>query len=209
MSAKCPYTFANRLDYHEGNVSPAMAQEIANHISSGCNECARSLVWMRSVLPAMHESAMMGQLSVSQRALKRAFAIMPPKVVRENPIKRAVSVARLLMDNRSNGMAFAGARDLSGAPLRAMYQTDELDIDMMQEPASGGKWHLFGEAMSQDGEDVFSPDSVVLISSDSHQIGAEVDDAEFSFPPIQSGTYSLKIAWDDHDVVVEDLVVGA
>ena len=80
---------------------------------------------------------------------------------------------------------------------------------MMQEPGKGGKWHLCGEALSQDGEAAASPESVVLVSASDVEIAAEVEDAEFVFPPIDAGTYSLKFVYDDHDVLIDELVVGS
>ena len=56
--------------------------------------------------------------------------------------------------------------------------------------------------------DMPAPKYASLQSPDSGLADAEIEDGEFSFPAVAAGRYTLRLAWDEQDIVVEDLAVG-
>ncbi len=210
MTRFCTISFEERLDFHEGSAASSIANKIRRHVAAGCTSCCDELQWMKDFMPVMGAAIACNNAKVSDWALRRSVNIMPDVEVQTQPglIERLVSMATVVHDSRLCLSGQVAARDLSNASCHVVYQSNNVDIDVWQEPNHNGNWYLVGQALAKSGEPLSAPQSVMLVSSQRQSAVGMLDDSEFTFDSIRPGTYELRLSWNDNDIVVDGLTVG-
>lgn len=124
-------------DFVRGVAEPGRQAAMQRHLETGCNECRRTVEYVRTVVQVAAKEASYSPQSSAVRIVKSYFAVHAPKQART----LAGRIAELIWDSFLEPLP-AGVRSLSASPRQQLYQAGDYMIDMrMQEiPGTGRLW---------------------------------------------------------------------
>ncbi len=208
----CLISPASRLDYREGRADSRTAARIRQHLESGCDACRTDLEWFGMFMPALQASLNEKAPSVSARALEFAYDLMPSPVPDTVQAPRRTLTARLIFDSLRPTGQLAYAREAASSSVHAVYRADQIDVDVWQEKAGDRRWVLIGQALPVGEAVLTAPQQVSLVSttadSQREPQQAFLEDGEFTFDAVPGGEYTLRLQWEDQEILVPELMVG-
>lgn len=209
----CQIPFETLTDYREGRMNAETAAHIRQHLQSGCAKCQRDLDWLAAFLPTMQAALQEAEPQVSAHALANAFRLMQTRNPEPTLSSRVAQVARLLFDSRNPAAQMVPAREAAGSSIHVVYRVNKIDIDVWQETMREGRWYLAGQALPIEGGAALSLQQATLgfgqINPHNSVISALIEDGEFIFEAVAAGHYTLRLHWEDQEIIVPDLIVGS
>lgn len=202
----CDLRFEMLFDYWEGKLDSLAADQVRQHLGSGCSECASALSWMQRVNVALHGSV--PEVKAPRSAVARAYRIARETSRAEHPRATLPGVlAWLVFDGRSS-LALSGARTVAGMDFRSHYATREHDIDIWQEQTQGDLWYLIGQVLPRAGGDSIVPVRVSLLATDGSERSLAPQSAEFHVPDLKVDTYRVEVDLPGESIIIPDFDVG-
>lgn len=208
----CRISPVSRLDYREGRADSRTAARIRQHLENGCIACRTDMEWFGTFMPALQATLNEEAPSVSERALEFAYDLMPSRAPEPARVPRRILTARLIFDSLRPTGQLAYAREAASSSIHAVYRADQIDVDVWQEKAGDRRWVLIGQALPVGEAVLTAPQHVSLLSngavSRSEPQQAVLEDGEFTFDSVAGGEYTLRLQWDDQEILLPDLIVG-
>jgi hypothetical protein len=199
----CSVTFEELVDYHEGR---SAAPRLGSHIKAGCSRCGERLAWLKLFLPALKAAVAEPPPAPSPEALARVRRFARSGTESSPFAGFAVLVARLVFDGRSS--APVGTRSSEGEAFQRVYETDDHVINLWEEPASRTSY-VIGQVYAREDGASLIPASVIGTESEGARWSAEIQDSEFHFPALPTGSYELRLCVWDREVRLEDVRIGS
>jgi hypothetical protein len=198
----CRVSFAALVDYQEGRMEVAAAQELETHLQQGCETCRARLTQLQRVLEALGRRDLLETPAPVYAKLKAAYRERYAAGPSRPPL-----VARPVYDSRRLP-AFVGARGGTGEAFQVIHSTAEHDIHLWAEKQNEKAWYLIGQVLPHVGGDSIKPELASLQSPDGVQITAAADGTEFHLATVPAGSYTLHLYLSKGEVVVPDIAVG-
>lgn len=180
--------FAKLTDLAENHAAAAERTALDQHFAT-CASCAGELGRLQQTLALMKADT---SEDAPRDVLAFAMGIFDrPAATREPPLLRRV-VAALTFDSNANLTPAFGVRASQSTTRQLLYSADERDIDLRVN-AEADKWVVSGQLLGGgcvEGE--------IEIVGKSRSVTASLNElCEFSFPPLPSGNYSLRLLLND------------
>jgi hypothetical protein len=200
----CTVPFDRLVDLWEERLEARSADETVEHVAH-CATCRASMAWIEDYLPLLRRA-----LHGAPDAPSLAFLHAARQIPREETAfvladGLAVCIARPLFEERST--VAAGARGQSDA-IHAAYSDGARIIEIWQEPAGGGRWHVLGQVTDRSTGAALTPASVILLDPNGNETAAELQGPQMHLPPVSAGVYSLYLDFRDDGLRVPEVVVG-
>ena len=210
----CP-GFEQLIDHLDGRLEITAAQSVAEHLASGCEQCAADQTWYESVRRVTEAD---DSVEPPPWVLKRAIKVFEGARNRSSLPRRLGDIIANLVFDSFGGPAIAGARaaEVATSPESAeaaehqlLYRADDFNIDLLVE-ASERHMTLRGQILRQ-GESLF--ESTSGISLELIREGRQVRSActnevgEFTIPAIELGRYDLRIEAGEVTITVAGLAI--
>lgn len=201
----CSLPFDVLLDYYEGRLDAATAEEIGTHLETGCTTCRETLSWLKQTLALLRPGE---DLHVSPAVLAHARAFYRDRApsFQGAPLP-APLIARLVFDSRHTS-ARAGMRGENQVAYRMLYSTEDYEVDLWQERLQGDRWYVIGQVFPKKAGDAVTPDTVVLTSAEGDMLAAVPDAGEFHVRSLPTGTYALRLRLSKTEILIPEVVIG-
>ena len=201
----CP-GFEQLIDHLDGRLEAAAAETVAEHLVSGCEQCAADRTWYESV---RRVTAADDSIEPPPWVLKRAIQVFDGARKRSGlPRRLGDIIANLVFDSLS-GPALAGARAAEAAEHQLLYRADDFNIDLLLE-ASEQRMTLRGQIL-REGESLFESTSGISLEliGEGRQVRSVCTNevGEFTIPAIEFGRYDLRIEADEVTITVAGLAI--
>lgn len=176
--------FAKLADLAEDRAANAERETIKQHLSD-CSTCAGELERLQQVLALMKtdtsQDAPRDLLAFAKGIFNRSTATGEPSLLRR-------IVAALIFDSSANLTPAFGVRASQSTARQLLYSAEERDIDI-RVTAEADKWIVAGQLLGGD-----CTEGRIEISGQSASAMVALNEmCEFSFPPLPSGNYSLRL----------------
>ena len=199
---RCDMKFETLVDYREGRLDAAQAEQVRAHLDIGCEQCRQQLARMERSLSALRE---VDRFHAPQAAVERARALFRERFRKP---ERPPLLARLVFDSRTQP-AFAAARGVGSAAIQTLFATETHEIDLWQEQTEGTLWYLIGQVLPREGEEAVAPESAVFTDAEGNRLEARLEGDEFHAPELPAGVYQLDLRLGETEIVLPEVVVGA
>lgn len=203
---KCP-GFEQLVDYLDGKLTPAGAEQFAAHLAAGCAGCAENQAWYEGV-----RATAAGDDTVAPPAwvFKRAVRIFDTAQRAPRVAERiGQAIARLVFDSFARPQ-LAGVRSTETANRQLLYHAGDYSIDLQIAPASGAHGDLIGQVL-REGETKFESvaNLALEIKRGDERLYSTVTDAmgEFKIQDVAYGVYDLNIEMADGQITIRQLPV--
>lgn len=187
-------TIEQLIDLAEGRLPPSEAAELRARIAED-QAATAELHAFEELINLMRDD---DSVDAPEHVVARALRLMrpPSSALRSDVVRRII--ATLLGDSWQTPLAF-GLRSDQTMPRSMTYTAEEYDLDLQITPRIG-RWHLRGQVLGPE-----TSGSVTLSGVDvSHSVPIN-ELGEFSLPLIDAGVYSLLIALETCEIVIERL----
>jgi len=176
--------------------------EMAEHLTS-CPQCELELMRARQIVEVMQTDRTEDAPAYAVAAILRAFderQIKNQTTQTASIGQKLRAVLRLDSANLAPSFGFRSAGAANSRQLLFFAGDGTLDIRIT---SSESNWTISGQVLGQicDGRVELKGDTINLETEFNSQ-------CEFVLPPIQSGTYRLRLYSESFDVEVPDLVIG-
>ena len=198
---RCSISFETLADYHDGRADENAAQQVRDHLASGCTECRNGLAWLGKAAHTIRDAESVQVPSPLIDRLQNIYA------ERFRMPARPSLLARLSFDSRANH-ALAGARGAGEEAFKLNYTTDLHDIDVWQEPAGQTNWYLIGQVLPREGDETVQPQQVILTSESGSEYSVTPEMPEFHLPSVPAGVYRATLRLQDGEIVIPAFTVG-
>lgn len=198
----CDITFENLADYNDGCAASAVAEQISQHLKTGCNQCRENLAWMQDTMTTLKAAE---NVVVPQSIASRAHTVFTERF--RAPIRHSW-FAFLQFDSRSSMMAMAGARGGQADSYQLIYSTDAHDIELFQEPSEDGKWYIIGQVMPKEGETTLVTHEVILKGADQESLTFPCRSDEFHLTSVPAGIYDITLRLSEEEITLSSVSVG-
>ena len=190
-------SFETIADLVEGRLTADVNGNVVNHLKN-CSDCAGTANELSNAIGLMRSDKME---DAPDYAIKRAFKIMPRKVVVETPSLLQKILAVLSFDSASSTPAYGVRSSAATKSRQLIFSANEMEIDL-RITQQGNEWVISGQILGEceNGRAVLTGESVKAES-------AINDLCEFKLPPIKEGAYSLKIFVEDTEIEIPEVVV--
>lgn len=202
---KCP-DFEQLVDYLDGKLTPAGAEQFAAHLAAGCADCAENRAWYERV-----RATAAGDETVAPPAwvFKRAVRIFDTAQRAPRLAERiGQTIARLVFDSFARPQ-LVGVRSTETANRQLLYRAGDYSIDLQVAPA-GAHGDLIGQVL-REGETTF--ESVaglpLEIKRGDQGLYSAVTNAmgEFKIYGVEYGDYDLNIEMADGQITIPQLPI--
>jgi hypothetical protein len=179
-----------------------------------CAECRHRAAGLTTLLQSMEIARRSRPTAVALARLRVLSAHIETRSAIEHAAEQVTAWvrARLMLDTRAS---LQGVRSIGG-PYRLLYSTDDVDVELLIEPANG-RHRLDGELVPLDAEDLTAA-LVQLARDDGHPV-AETEagtDGRFRIEELDAGAYRLWVAFAPDgfgtrrtsDLTIEGLEIG-
>lgn len=204
----CP-GFQLLLDYLDGKLDRAAAEEISAHLDQGCGQCQADRDWYQRVRMITSSD---DSIEPPPWVLKRAFRVFDaPRVETGIAARVGRLVASLVFDSLSLPTP-AGARSSGVEARQLLYRAFEYSIDVQVVPSEQGYVVLNGQIL-REGE--LSFESVAglpldLIGGDGTILSTKTNDrGEFTISQVNFGSCDLRVDVNELSIVIQGLPVAS
>jgi hypothetical protein len=197
-------SFQNLVEYAEDELGAKERGEVESHVAA-CSRCQEQLGAVRRML----EDLRAGELSSPpQSVLARVWSAFRRKRARSEG--RLPLLAALRFDSRAR-MAPAGVR---GAPQeqQLLFSQDQLDLDLqIVKDVAAATFFLRGQVLDCEPPPEGLEGIEVRLTDETGTERRRVTDelGRFAFSDLGDGSYSLRVVFEDHDTIVETVVIEA
>lgn len=202
----CGIALETLADYRDGRADADTAARIQAHLERDCIHCRQELDWLQRTAATLRASQ---EVKVPERSLARAHSLFRERFraeVKQSPL--ASWLAQLQFDSRRSSLSMSGARSGAREGIQLVYSTVLYDIDLFQEPAGQGKWHLTGNVLPRAGEEIIVPDEIVLLSRDGSRRSFSPENEEFHLPSIPEGEYDVLFRLAPGEITIRSIGIG-
>ncbi len=191
-------SFENITDLAIGDLAD---DEMTKHLKA-CGQCELEMSRTRQLVDLMRTDRTEDAPAFALTAILRSFDEYRPEMAAEPPTIGGRLRAILRLDSAKLGPAY-GFRSVGTANSRQLlFSIDNGSLDIRITPA-GSQWVISGQVLGQiTGGTVFLEDEKVNLEIQIDSSG------QFSLPPVENGTYRLRLNSESFDVEVPDLEVG-
>jgi hypothetical protein len=195
------YSLERLADYTEDRLPVEAQARVAIHLAF-CRHCSSQVTGLKRLIGSMRRDAAQ---DAPRPVVQRAIQLFPPENAGRLPASglRNRVLAVVQFDNQNMAPAF-GVRSGRAEARQILYRAGSHEIDLRIEPG-GQAWvvtgQVFGEASVHDrvilqGEEITSASNLNHLN-------------EFVLPEVQRGTYTLILALNNMDVLIDNVRVGS
>lgn len=203
---KCP-SFERLIDFFDKRLAETDAAQVANHLASGCSNCAEDRDWYKSVRGvAASDSSIAPPAWVFKRAVRIFDTARRPKLTE----RLGQAIASLVFDSFARP-ALVGVRSTETASRQMLYSAGDYSVDLQITQSEQARADLIGQVLKE-GETTFESVSglALNISRDGKVVfSAETDGlGEFKISGLKPGVYDLRVELPEGSITVPDLPVS-
>jgi hypothetical protein len=203
----CP-GFEQLLDYLDGRLDATLAQSAASHLTLGCAQCDEDREWYQQIriVTATDDS-----LEPPAWVLKRALRVFNAPRFRTSIGARVGRVVASLVFDSSSRPALAGARSAGAEGRQLLYRAEQYSIDLHLAAFDNKCAEVTGQILCE-GELMF--ESVAGVPLDLMCDGGTIFSTftngrgEFTIPPIDLGTYDLRVELKEASITIVGLAIA-
>ncbi len=200
--SKCRMDLNSLADYLDKKMGESDSARIETHLAAGCESCASQIQWINRVSSAF----IFGDVSHAPvLQIDKAVSIFRDLYTKPVQINW---LAQLVYDSLSSLQPIM-ARGERSASRHRLYQTENFEIDLWEDPISQQESYLIGQVIPVNGSDPIHWDSVQLFCRDGNEISLVQEGSEFHASAVPSGNYRLSIMISGNILKVENLALGA